>query len=69
MGGLAGGLLALVAQGGDLVESAVKRRAGIKDSGRLIPGHGGLLDRIDGYLTAGPVLAVAIGVWAGRATG
>ncbi|MBT6117038.1 MAG: phosphatidate cytidylyltransferase [Rhodospirillaceae bacterium] len=68
-GGVAGAVLALVAQGGDLLESAIKRRAGVKDSGRLIPGHGGLLDRIDGYMTAGPVLAVAIGFWAGRATG
>ncbi|MDA0703059.1 MAG: phosphatidate cytidylyltransferase [Proteobacteria bacterium] len=69
MGGFAGAFLALAAQGGDLIESALKRRAGVKDSGQLIPGHGGLLDRIDGYLTAGPVLAVAIGIWAGRATG
>jgi phosphatidate cytidylyltransferase len=69
LGGLAGALLALAAQGGDLIESAIKRRAGVKDSGQLIPGHGGFLDRIDGYLTAGPVLAIAIGIWAERATG
>ena len=69
VGGLAGAVAALVAQGGDVLESAVKRRAGVKNSGRLIPGHGGVLDRIDGYMTAGPVLAVVIGCWAGRATG
>lgn len=48
-------LLAIVAQGGDLLESAVKRRAGVKDSGKLIPGHGGIFDRLDGYLVATPV--------------
>ena len=52
-------VLALVAQGGDLFESAVKRSMGVKDSGRLIPGHGGVLDRMDGFFAAAPVLAFA----------
>jgi phosphatidate cytidylyltransferase len=58
--GLVAALLALVAQGGDLLKSAVKRRFGVKDFGRLIPGHGGVLDRIDGLMTAAPALAILV---------
>ncbi len=53
-----GAVLAVVGQGGDLFESALKRRYKVKDSGQLIPGHGGLLDRIDGLVAAAPVLAL-----------
>jgi phosphatidate cytidylyltransferase len=54
----AGGLLSLCAQAGDLLESAIKRKLGVKDSGRTIPGHGGLFDRLDGFLAAAPVAAL-----------
>jgi phosphatidate cytidylyltransferase len=53
-------ILAVVAQGGDLLESAVKRHFGAKDASGIIPGHGGLLDRVDGLLTASLVLAAAL---------
>ncbi len=47
---VAGGVGAIIAQTGDFFESWMKRRAGVKDSGNLIPGHGGLFDRVDGLL-------------------
>jgi phosphatidate cytidylyltransferase len=51
-------ILSMVAQGGDLFESAIKRRFGAKDTGDLIPGHGGLMDRLDGFIAAAFVAAV-----------
>jgi phosphatidate cytidylyltransferase len=55
-----GVVLGIVSQGGDLVESAFKRHFQVKDTGDLIPGHGGLLDRADGLIAATPVVALAV---------
>ncbi len=53
-------LLAILAQAGDLYESWLKRRAGVKDSGSVIPGHGGVLDRLDGLVPVLPVAALLV---------
>jgi phosphatidate cytidylyltransferase len=55
---LVAGGLGIVAQVGDLLESLVKRHCGVKDSGGLIPGHGGLFDRLDGVMAVLPVAAM-----------
>lgn len=57
---VAGLVIGLLAQAGDLFESWMKRRAGVKDSGRLIPGHGGLFDRLDGLLPVAFVLGILV---------
>jgi phosphatidate cytidylyltransferase len=56
--------LSVLAQAGDLFESSLKRRFGAKDSSHLIPGHGGLMDRLDGFVAAA-VLAALIGLLRG----
>jgi phosphatidate cytidylyltransferase len=59
--GITGAVLSLVAQAGDLAESAFKRRFGAKDAGQIIPGHGGVMDRVDGVVaTASAVGLVAV---------
>ncbi|CAH2599012.1 Phosphatidate cytidylyltransferase [Rhodovastum atsumiense] len=56
----AAAMVGIAAQLGDLLESGIKRHYGVKDSGRLIPGHGGLLDRLDGLIIAAPVAALLV---------
>jgi phosphatidate cytidylyltransferase len=58
---LIAGLLGVIEQLGDLFESLLKRHHGVKDSGAVIPGHGGMLDRVDG-LVAAALAAVVIGL-------
>jgi phosphatidate cytidylyltransferase len=65
---LLGAVLSIASQLGDLFESAVKRRFGVKDSSHIIPGHGGLLDRLDGFVAA-IVLAALIGMLRGGVDG
>lgn len=57
------GLVALFGQIGDLAESAMKRGASVKDSGSVLPGHGGLLDRVDSLLFGAPVLWLSLAIW------
>jgi phosphatidate cytidylyltransferase len=60
IGALVGGGLAVAAQAGDFLESWIKRRAGVKDSSRLIPGHGGVFDRVDGMLAVAVLAGLAL---------
>jgi phosphatidate cytidylyltransferase len=60
-------LLAIIAQAADLFESAIKRQFDVKDSGAIIPGHGGLLDRVDGLIGV-LIIAYAIVLWRGGAS-
>lgn len=62
---LMGGLVGVLATAGDLTQSAWKRRRNLKDSGAILPGHGGFLDRFDGFLYALPAYAL-MAWWTGK---
>lgn len=62
-GAALGGLFAAIGLAGDLFESLLKRRFGVKDASNLIPGHGGVMDRLDGLMAATLVAALAVAIW------
>jgi phosphatidate cytidylyltransferase len=59
-------IIAMIEQGGDLFESKVKRIFGVKDSGNIIPGHGGVLDRLDGMMFVAPFVLVLVTVFSDK---
>ncbi len=63
-GAVLGLFVGIAAQAGDLVESAFKRAAGIKDSGNLVPSFGGIMDIMDNFMLTGPLLIVVLALWA-----
>lgn len=68
-GALAGAVLAILGQAGDLGISIVKRKHSVKDTGNLIPGHGGVLDRVDGLIGTAPLLALVVWLTSGERFG
>jgi CDP-diglyceride synthetase len=62
-GAIMGGFMGVAAQSGDLVKSALKRAAGVKDSGQLVPAFGGVLDLIDNFMLTGPLLVIGLALW------
>jgi CDP-diglyceride synthetase len=65
LGALLGLFMGIAAQAGDLIESAFKRAAGIKDSGQLVPSFGGVMDIMDNFMLTGPLLLVILALWLG----
>ena len=62
-------IIAVLSVYGDIFESLLKRKANVKDSGNIIPGHGGLLDRMDGYLTTFPILVLMFYIYSANVVG
>lgn len=62
-GALVGAVIGFAAQCGDLVKSAIKRAAGVKDSGAIVPAFGGVLDLVDNFMLSGPLLLVIVALW------